>query len=191
MTGTPDRELTRLLARASRGDGVAFRQFYDATVARCYGLALSLLFAPAAAEDCVADTYAQVWRTAAGYDIEKGTPMGWLLMICRTRAIDQLRREQAQRAVIADVDAAALEALDAPVDGDAGFGAWLGSGRLRGALARLGSAERRLVSLAFVQDLTHSEIAESTGIPLGTVKSRLRRALHFLRQELAVDEAPT
>jgi RNA polymerase sigma-70 factor (ECF subfamily) len=188
VTGTPDRELTRLLARAARGDGVAFRQFYDATVARCYGLALSLLFAPAAAEDCVADTYAQVWRTAAGYDIEKGTPMAWLLMICRTRAIDQLRREQAQRAVISDVDA---DALDAPVDDAAGFGAWLGSGRLNAALARLGAAEQRLVALAFGQDLTHSEIAESTGIPLGTVKSRLRRALHFLRQELAVDEAPT
>lgn len=188
MTASPDRELIRLLARAARGDGVAFRQFYDATVPRCYGLALSLLFVPSTAEDCVAETYAQVWRTAASYDIEKGTPMAWLLMICRTRAIDQLRREQAQRAVIADVE---TDALDAPIDDDAGRGAWLGSGRLRDALARLGAAERRLVALAFGQDLTHSEIAESTGIPLGTVKSRLRRALGILRQELAVDEAPT
>jgi RNA polymerase sigma-70 factor, ECF subfamily len=189
MEALSDGELTRLLARTARGDAVAFRAFYEATVARCYGLALSLLFAPAAAEDCVSEVYAQVWRSAAAYDVEKGTPVAWLLMICRTRAIDQLRREQARRKALPEADAGD-GALELAIDGEDAFGAWLGSKPLRGALARLGSAERRLVSLAFVHDLSHAEIAQSTGLPLGTVKSRLRRALQLLRQELDPDEAP-
>jgi RNA polymerase sigma-70 factor (ECF subfamily) len=189
MEALSDGELTRLLARTARGDAVAFRAFYDATVARCYALAMSLLFAPASAEDCVSEAYAQVWRTAAAYDVEKGTPVAWLLMICRTRAIDQLRREQARRRALPET-AVGEALLDLAIDGEDTHGAWLGSNPLRGALARLGRAERRLVSLAFVHELSHAEISQSTGLPLGTVKSRLRRALQLLRKELDPDEAP-
>lgn len=177
-------DLDVLLQRAADGDSLAFRGFYDATVSRCYGMVLSLQLSPSAAEDCVADVYAQVWRTAARFDATKGSAIGWLMLICRTRAIDQLRRERSERAVVVGADAAAAEVSD-EFDG---FGSWLGSARLRGALGLLGREERRLLALAYLHEQSHSEIAAATGLPLGTVKSRLRRALRTLRQELSVDE---
>jgi RNA polymerase sigma-70 factor (ECF subfamily) len=182
-----DHELDALLSRTAAGDSVAFRSFYDATVGRCYGMVLSLQLSRNAAEDCVADVYAQVWRTVARFDAAKGSAIGWLMLICRTRAIDQLRHERVERAVVVGADAAAAQVSD-EFDG---FGSWLGSARLRGALAMLGREERRLVALAYLHEQSHSQIAAATGLPLGTVKSRLRRALRILRKELGVDEATT
>jgi RNA polymerase sigma-70 factor (ECF subfamily) len=189
MTELSEGELVRLIARIARGDAVAFRAFYDATVDRCYRLALSLLSASAPAEDCVSEAYAQVWRSAGSYDVERASPLAWLTMICRSRAIDLLRREQARSAALRDV-ASDESSAEMMLEGDDNADAWLGTTPVRAALSRLGVAERRLVSLAFVHDLSHAEIAESTGLPLGTVKSRLRRALQTLRQELVPDEAP-
>lgn len=178
---TPD--LDALLREVAIGDEVAFEAFYSATVDRCFALVRGILADRAWAEDCVADVFTQVWRNALDFDSSKGSAMAWLLMIARTRAIDLLRRERRHRA-------SPLGPLDDEAEPTATpehhFGGLLAQGRLKTALTALSDVQKRMLELAFYKDLSHGEIAKATGIPIGTVKSHLRRALGLLKQELVV-----
>jgi len=136
----------------------------------------------------VEDSYFQVWRQAPRFDPTRGCAISWLLAIARSRAIDALRREA--RFQHASLDDQATDACD----GNAGCDELLELARhhadLHRALLQLGAQPRQLVSLAFFRGLSHEEIALQTRLPLGTVKSQIRRALITLRQVLGETGLP-
>lgn len=178
-----DRELVRAVARGS-GDAVA--DLYDRYGATVYGLALRVLGQPDLAEEVVQDVFAQVWREASRYDASRSTVAGWVAMLARTRAIDRLRARRARPDVSAAVEADRAATL--PASGRTPESSTILAEdvrQVRGALANLPDQIRSLIELAYYEGLTHMEIAERTGIPLGTVKTRLRTAMGTLRSALA------
>jgi len=175
-------ELALLVAEMRKGNERALESLYDATVGKLYALASAILRQTDDAEDVVCATYAQAWESAASYDAQRASVLGWLLMICRSRALDLLRKRQVRQEALG---AAGLDRIgdwaDRPEDL---LSLTQQSSRVHAALAALPVERRQLVSLAFLRDLTHHEIAGITGMPLGTVKSHLRRALLQLREFL-------
>lgn len=165
-------------------DERALAALYDATLARVYGLVLRVVRRPVLAEEVVEDTYFQVWRQAARFDPARGRALTWLLGMARSRAIDALRREARFEHDDLDDDLA----HELPSD-DAGSDELLAATRqhaeLHRALLQLQAQPRQLVAMAFLRGLSHEEIASQTLLPLGTVKSQIRRALILLREVLA------
>ncbi len=161
----------------------ALETLYDATVGKVYAFALRLMRNPADAEEVVCDTYAQAWAKAAAFDPSRANVLGWLLMICRSRALDRLRQLRAE-AGRTDLEAIADLADEGPQPQE--LLSMLQEGtRVHQALAALSPERRQLVGLAFLKGLSHQEIADKTGMPLGTVKSHVRRALAEMRASLA------
>jgi len=178
-------QLAAWMAQIAERDERALSALYDATSSRVYGLVLRIVRRPAWAEEVVEDTYFQVWRQALRFDAGRGRAMTWLLGMARSRAIDTLRRESR-------FDHATLEDDEAPTLVDTGLRALdelldlnQGQATLQRALLTLGAQPRQLVALAFLRGLSHEEIAAQTELPLGTVKSQIRRALIILRQLLS------
>lgn len=175
--------LEELVARIVERDQAALAELYDATAGRVYALALHIVGDRASAEEVVSDTYYQVWKQADRYDIRRGRTLAWMLTICRSRALDKLRRRDT-----ADVhpDPTGLHAE--PVSEERGPLDILlvneSSSLIHAALADLDAQSRRLLSLAFFKGYTHQEIARHTGIPLGSVKSVIRRSMQSLRSVL-------
>ena len=187
MNADPDLHLLSLLDRVAARDEAALRQLYDATAAKLYGLALRVVGKPEWAEDCLQETFLQVWRSAADYRASLSPPMAWLGMLVRSRSLDLLRRGQAQRQAQTDdlddhlADTLAGDAPD-PVDTTlASQQAWA----LHQCLTRLENKQREVVSLAYLRDLSHGELAEQLKLPLGTVKTWIRRGLEQLRACMA------
>ncbi|MDB5846109.1 MAG: polymerase sigma-24 factor-like protein [Polaromonas sp.] len=185
----PDEQLVRLIERiASRdraGDAeAALRQLYDLTSAKLYGVALRVLGNREWAEDVLQDAFLNVWRIAGDYRMPLSPPMAWLGVIVRSRALDFLRRRASERVDSAvDIDDSGLAetlAGDAanPMDTtQASEQAWA----LHQCLGQLENKQREVVSLAYLRDLSHSELAEQLRLPLGTVKTWIRRGLDQLR----------
>jgi RNA polymerase sigma factor (sigma-70 family) len=142
------------------------------------------------AEEAVEDAYFQVWRQAPRFDPARGTALTWLLAIARSRAIDALRREVRFRHEDLDDDAHPETASQEPA-ADELLDLARHHADLHQALMLLGPQPRQLVSLAFFRGLSHEEIAQQTQLPLGTVKSQIRRALLSLRQILGESAALT
>ena len=165
-----------------RGNEQALESLYEATVGKLYALATAILHHVQDAEDVVCATYTQAWETASQYDPARASTLAWLTMMCRSRALDQLRKRRTQSAPLAQLDANEMDALAAPPEDLLALVEE--NSRVHAALAGLSEERRQLVSLAFLRDLTHAEIARMTGMPLGTVKSHLRRALMQLRAQL-------
>jgi RNA polymerase sigma-70 factor, ECF subfamily len=180
-----DRELIREVAR---GSGDAVGELYDRHGATVYGLALRVLGQPDLAEEVVQDVFAQVWREAGRYDDTRSTVAGWMVMLTRTRAIDRLRARRARPDVSSAVDIEQQRHEPLPASTPSPESVTISTqeaGVVRGALATLPDQLRSLIELAYYEGLTHSEIADRTGIPLGTVKTRLRNAMGTLRSALA------
>ncbi len=178
-----DAVLRALIGRMARSDESALASFYDATAARVYALARRITRETAAAEEVISDVYLQVWQQAEHYDPARGRALAWLLMMCRTRALDRLRQREPAKSH------AAPDSLrpDLYRDDNDPLNLLLAlerDSRMRAALATLNDNARRLLALAFFQGLSHREIADQTGQPLGTVKSVLRRAMQELKQTL-------
>lgn len=169
-------------------DEQALARLYDATSARVYGLVLRITRRAALAEEVVEDTFWQAWRQAPRFNADRGKVITWLLAMARSRAIDALRRdERFQHAELPDDDSAAAEVDPAWPAHDL-LAATRNEARVHAAVATLEPRARQLVALAFFRGLTHEEIAAQTALPLGSVKSLIRRALLQLRQ-LLVDPA--
>lgn len=166
-------------------DETALAAFYDATLNHAYGVALRITRSQADAEEAAMDAYLQVWRDAASYRREQGSPLGWLLIIVRSRALDRLRRRDRAESH-PEPETLAADALTDAGNPDELLDASARNGVLHRALSALPALQRQLVGLAFLRDLSHVEIAELTALPLGTVKSHLRRALERLRHDLEV-----
>ncbi len=170
------------IARMACGDEAGMGLLYDGTLGHVYGLALRVTRDEDAAEDVVAETYLQVWQQAGRYDVERGTPLAWLLNMTRSRALDYLRRRGTVMTVDDNYSGTALEELTSDDDPLSLVMALQRDATVRAAIATLSPIAQRLLSLAFFRGLSHGEIAELTGLPLGTVKSHLRRAQDSLRQ---------
>ena len=169
-----------LLAQCAQSDEAAFRRLYDTQSSLLYGVALRITRDPATASDAVHDAMLQVWRNAARFDPARGNARAWLVSLVRYRALDAVGRVKreilgAEAPEMADPEPLALERLQASREGAA----------LYQCLERVEPGRRRLVLLAFVDGLTHAEVAQRTEQPLGTVKSGIRRALQTLRACLA------
>ncbi|MBL8326379.1 MAG: sigma-70 family RNA polymerase sigma factor [Rubrivivax sp.] len=188
-----DAQLAHWIERIARQEERALEALYDATSARVHGVVLRITQRAALAEEVLEDTYWQVWRQAPRFDAARGRPITWLLSMARSRAIDALRREQRfAHDELPDDDRA--EAIDTDIAGAAAppqdlLDATRGHAQVHAALASLEPRSRQLVALAFFRGLTHEEIAAQQGMPLGTVKSLIRRALQQLKRVMEASHA--
>jgi RNA polymerase sigma-70 factor (ECF subfamily) len=173
-----------LVTRMADGDEAALAALYQATSARVHGLALRILGARDAAEEVVVDVYAQAWRLAPSYDPSKGSVATWLCVQARTRAID-LRRSRGRHRALQPLEDGEVEPTPDPSELSVRTES---ATNVRRALRALPREQRRLVEAAFFGGMTHSEIAEAFGQPLGTVKTRIRAGLAALRRALALLE---
>jgi RNA polymerase sigma-70 factor (ECF subfamily) len=183
--GPDEQRLQELIGRIADHDQLAFSALYDVMVGRVYGLALRITRCVQLAEEVAEDTFWQIWRQAPRFDPARGSAAVWIMTIARSRALDTLRRMDT---------AECNNDPEASPDGVFSGGnppdllAALQDGALlHTALARLDPVPRQLLALAFFCGLSHEEIACHAGLPLGTVKSHIRRALITLRQTMAPD----
>jgi len=168
--------LAHLLQRCAEGDRTAFRLLYDAQGPRLLGRALRFTQERSLAADVVHDAFCQVWQRAASFDPERGSAEAWLTGLVRYRAIDLLRKRAHERTGLdrsdeADPAASPLERLLATAAGQA----------LHRCLTTLDEDQRRVIVLAFMDGLSYAKASERLRIPLGTVKSRIRRGLLALK----------
>ena len=183
------RELSQLLARAGLGDRAAFARLYEATSGHLYAVVQRIQRDRALAEDLLQEIYVSVWKAAASFDAARSQPLTWLTHIARNRAIDSLRRAQAQPRTEslspADDDDDRPDPADTLASPDPGPLDLLGRASQRReldhCLERLTPPQRQSVALAFFDGLSHAEVAEHLRQPLGTVKSWVRRALMTLK----------
>ena len=169
-------EIAMLLGLCARGDGEAFRRLYHLEAPTLYGIALRITRDASLASDAVHDAMLQVWRNAARFDPARGEARAWLISLVRYRAIDAVNRTRrevrgAEMPELEDPDPNPLERLLATRAGQA----------LHRCLSEVTPERRQWVVLAFLDGLSHSEVAARVGMPLGTVKSGIRRALIALR----------
>jgi RNA polymerase sigma-70 factor (ECF subfamily) len=178
----PDAAWTALLARMAAGEQAALAELYDATSHIVFALALRIVVERTLAEEVVLDVYTHAWRAAASYEPARGTPSAWLLTLARSRAIDALRARKRERAT------EPLEAAEAmPADGPGPEELSVAEERrhhIGRALAHLNCDQRQAIELAYFSGLSHGEIADRLGAPLGTVKTRIRLGMLRLRELL-------
>ena len=166
------------------GNERALAELYDETAGKTYGLAVRITGNRAMAEEVVADTYYQAWRRASSYESQRAAPLTWLLIICRSRALDALRARDP--AVLHESPHDLVSPDDTPQDRDVlDLLATLEThSTVRVAVSHLSALDRQLIGLAFFRGMSHQEIADFVSMPLGTVKSHIRRALESLRERL-------
>jgi len=174
------------LQRMVRGDPDALAEVYDRHGRLLYSLALRIVGRQADAEDVLQEVFTQVWRQAGRYDTSRGTVAGWLVMLTRSRALDRLRRERGE-APAADVDWASIDVVDPGAAVDLRLVTAQQAARVRAALEALPEPQRVPLELGYYEGLSQSAIAARLGVPLGTIKTRMRQALLRLRDALAED----
>ncbi|HEV8637931.1 MAG TPA: sigma-70 family RNA polymerase sigma factor [Chloroflexota bacterium] len=174
-----------LLEQIARGDTAALGFLYDRYAALAFGLAMRILRDPGVAEEVVQDAFLAAWRRSASYRPDRGEPRTWFLSIVHHRAIDRVRGAAGQRA---EVDLADLPELVDRADVWRETRAGLEREAILAALTGLPEEQRVAIELAFFGGLTHAEIAERLGEPLGTIKGRMRLGLLKLRTVLQGQE---
>ena len=184
--GSVSAHLAELLQRASRGDETAFAEWYDATSARAFGLAVRVLRDRAQAEEVTQESYLDCWKHSGRFDSDKGSAISWLLTIVHRKSVDRVRSAEASsrrdeayshREQTVDHDSTA-EAATASLEAT----------RVRTALADLTIKQRQAVELAFLGGYTHTEVAAMLDLPVGTAKTRIRDGLIRMRDALGVGE---
>lgn len=187
MTGLMDRrsspqdgarkELAALFPAIAAGDQDALANLYKRTSAKLNGVAMRILGNQSEAEEVLQDVYVSVWRNAGRFEPRRASPITWLATIVRNRAIDRLRARKPAAAPLSDAgdpasdDLSALELLEQADDRE----------RLGDCLGKLDGPPRRAIEAAFLDGSTYSQLAELENVPLGTMKSRIRRALLNLK----------
>lgn len=185
-TADNDTALRDYLDAISKHDQSALARFYDLTVSRVYSVALRIVRHVHLAEEVVSDVYMQVWRDSQRYDDSRGRVLGWLLIITRSRALDILRRQDEAFSHPEPYDLVSEPESEQKSAHDLLAAAQAGSA-LHEAMQSLTPLQRQLLSLAFFRGLSHSEIVEQSGIPLGSVKTHIRRALTALKSKLGTN----
>jgi RNA polymerase sigma factor (sigma-70 family) len=178
-----DSQLIALIDRVALADESALKELYDLTSSKLYGVAVRVVSNRSWAEDVVQEAFINVWRIAPDYKATLSPPMAWLCLIVRSRGLDFLRRRTSDRAdqvrELDDVMAETLEGnspnpMDTALAGEQALA-------LHDCLSQLENKQREVVSLAYLRDLSHGELAQQLKLPLGTVKTWIRRGLEQLR----------
>ncbi len=171
----------------ARGDERAAAMLYDRHGAIVYGLALRIVGEPMDAEEVALEAFTQLWRSASAFDSARGSVLGWLTTITRTRALDAVRarkrRERLSSMALA-IDVTATSMGSAPLGADVAVVERERAMSVTSALGLLPEPQRRAIELAFFEGLTHPEVAARLREPLGTVKTRIRLGMNRLRDVL-------
>ncbi len=179
VAGSPT-DATVWLEALARGEESALAALYDAFAAPVFNLCVRMLRDRGAAEDLLQDVFLEAWRRAERYDAGRGNVLSWLLCMTRSRALDRLRaeksRQRRERAVGIRMTPAVEPLAHASLQEE--------GERVRAAFATLPEARRRCLELAYFEGLSQSEIAARLALPLGTVKTHVRKGLQRLRVEL-------
>lgn len=160
------------------GDQSALAELYDRYSSVVYAVALRVLGDASAAEDILQDVFLQLWRNPGAFDAARGSLGAWLAVITRNRAIDSLRRRKPQTDI---EDVIISVAPDLAGEADRSRAAE----KVRGVLGSMPAAQRSALEMAYFEGMSHSEIADKTGEPLGTIKTRIRAGLMTLRKAFA------
>ena len=179
----PDTHLIALIDRVALADESALKELYEMTSSKLYGVAVRVVSNKSWAEDVLQEAFINIWRIAGDYKASLSPPMAWMCLIVRSRGLDFLRRRTSDRAdAVQELDDVLSDTLEGdsanPMDTAlAGEQAWA----LHQCLSQLDNKQREVVSLAYMRDLSHGELAEQLKLPLGTVKTWIRRGLEQLR----------
>ena len=173
-------KLRGLITGVIRRDEASFDALYAATVNRAWSVAMRIVRQPEAAEEVVEDCFWQVWREAERFDAARGRVLTWVLTICRSRALDYLRRKDIAEPM-ADIETLRSSELANERDPLDILGATERASAVHRALEQLKPRERQLISLAFFRGLTHQEIAVACAMPIGTVKTTMHKAFKQLQ----------
>ena len=180
-------QLGAWLNGAARRDAAAFRSLYEASAPRLYGLALRILRRRELAEEVLQESFVSIWNSARDYDSGLSAPMTWMTTIVRNKAFDLLRRtrqsvdadgdafDETVLAALRDPRATPIEALQISSDAKA----------LANCMAALEEKHRRVLGMAFFHDLSYSDVAQQLTLPIGTVKTWVRRSLARLHSCLS------
>ncbi len=179
---TTPRGLAALLHSASTGDERAFAELYHLTSARVYGLARRVLRNSAQAEEVTQEAYLEIWRTSPRFDSLRGSAISWMMVIVHRRAVDRVRAEESRNAR-EERDQRQTHAPGYADDttSDIVF-ASITAERVRAALSLLPPPQREALELTYFGGYTNAQVANLTGVPIGTTKSRLRSGLVQLRE---------
>ncbi len=184
-------QLKTWLAHVAHKDPAAFRSLYDATSSKLFGFALRILTKREAAEEVLQESFVSIWNNAASYQASLAAPMTWMTTIVRNKAFDLLRRVDHTVEIDADTfDKEVMDALESadptPIDA---LQLTQNAKALAGCFSRLEGLHRQAIAMAFYHDMSHSEVAEHMKLPIGTVKTWIRRGLERLRLCLTKPEA--
>ena len=170
--------MSAALARVADGDRAALQEVYRRTSAKLYGVCLRIFPEPEDAQDVLQDAYINVWQRAGSFDPARASPITWLVTLTRNRAIDRLRSRG--KRITTPIEDAHDIADDRP-DAEACLIAADGDARIHGCVEALAKGDASLIRTAFFDGATYADIAARASTPLGTIKSRMRRALMKLR----------
>lgn len=181
---TADEVLVDLMTRTARGDDSAFAGLYEILAGPVYGMVLRVLRDPAQSEEVTQEVLVEVWRQASRFSRERGSVRSWVLTVAHRRAVDRVRSAQASSDREERVGRAShdrefdevVEAVEYRLEAE----------QVRRALTVLTQLQREAVTLAYYGGYTHREVSDLLGVPLGTVKTRLRDGLIRLRDEMGV-----
>ncbi len=182
-SATADHRERRIAARLARRDPAALADLHELTSRAAFSVILGIVRDRGHAEDVHQQVYAEVWRRAGQFDAARGSLLTWVLTIARSRALDHLRRRTDQ-----PTDTDVLVAIGGSEE-DRAFDDIIDRALVGEALARISEHERELLRLRFWEGLSQTEIAERTGLPLGTVKSRMLAGLRNLKLHLEAEGA--
>lgn len=177
-------DLSVLIRRVAGGNSIAFRQIYDLQAPRLHGIALRITRNTGLAADATQEAFLQIWNNAGRFNGALGSPEAWMVCLVRYRALDIVRRHCCET-YAGDVP----DVMDTDLDAFEMLAASDNLAAIQTLLGQLQPMGRRLLILAFIDGLTHVEISERLHLPLGTVKSGIRRSLRALRPTLAEDLA--
>ena len=186
LTAEPALNDLELIERIRGGDQAALDVLYQRYASPVYSLVWKVLQSPDESQDVALDVFWQIWRQADRYDPSRGAPPAWIFTLARSRAIDRLRARQRRedKTISFDDPDVKLDPLDEEASPDEVVSFRQTRDAVRGAMTKLSAVQREAVELAFFQGLTHVEIAEKLGQPLGSVKTRIRQGLIRLRKHL-------
>jgi RNA polymerase sigma factor (sigma-70 family) len=185
---TSDPQQLRLCLEAiARKDREAFRRLYEAAAPKLFGFALRILSRREFAEEVLQESFINIWNSAGGYQASLAAPMTWMATIVRNKAFDMLRR--ADHTVERDADSVPHESMQRLIDSLESSAPTPGeslqfsedAAALASCLQRLEARHREAIVMAFYRDLSHNEVAEQMKLPVGTVKTWIRRGLESLR----------
>jgi RNA polymerase sigma-70 factor (ECF subfamily) len=174
-------ELSAALGRVAGGSQVALAEVYRKTSAKLFGICIRILGERGEAEDALQDIFVSVWRKAGTFDAAKASPITWLAALARNRSIDR-KRSQASRATTATMGDEAMEVPDEAPHALARLETAEESGRIDLCLGELEDRQNRAIRAAFYEGLSYPEVARRSAVPLGTMKSWVRRGLLRLRE---------